>query len=69
MNKENVRKIIILTALLAAGGCSSVPAQSGYKAAGQPILSAEDAQSMINITVTPLPANEDDEDFVAAVDY
>ena len=66
MNKENVQKIIILTALLAAGGCSSVPAQSGYKAAGQPILSAEDAQSMINVTVTTL-APVEEQDLIVAV--
>lgn len=68
MNIDNVRKIIILTALLAAGGCSSVPAQSSYKATGQPILSAADAESMISVTVTSLAPVEDSEELVAAID-
>lgn len=69
MNNGNVRKIIILAALLATGGCSSVPMQNGYQATGRPILSAEDAQSMIHVTVTSVPADKDSEALVAANDY
>ena len=69
MNKENVRKIIMLAALLAAGGCGSIPAQSGLESTGRPILSAEEAQSMIKITVTTLPSEEQNDDLIAANDY
>ena len=69
MNKGNVRKIIFLAALLAAGGCSSVPAQSGFESIGRPILSAKEAQSMITVTVTTPPPAPENEELVAATDY
>ncbi len=50
MNKGNILKIITLATLLATGACSSVPTQSGYEPTGRPILSAEDAQSLIHVT-------------------
>jgi hypothetical protein len=69
MNKGNVRKIMFLAALLAAGGCSSVPVQSGFKPTGRPILSAEDALSMITVTVTSVAPAEESDELIAAVDY
>lgn len=68
MNKENVRKIIMLAVLLAAGGCSNIPAQSGLEPAGRPILSAEEAQAMIKVTVTTLPSAEQNDELIAAND-
>jgi len=55
--------------LLAAGGCSNVPAQTGFGPAGTPILSAEDGQSMITVTVTTLPPAPENDELVAATDY
>lgn len=69
MNKGHVRKIIMLAALLATGGCSSVPPQSSLEATGRPILSAEEAQSMIKVTVTSLPRAKERDELVAATDY
>lgn len=69
MKNGNIRKIIILATLFATAGCTSIPAQSGYKSTGRPILSAEEAQSMINVTVTSVAPAEESDELIAAVDY
>lgn len=55
MNTGRVNIILVVTALLALGGCATAP--SGYND-GAPILSAADARLMINVEVRelePLP--------------
>ena len=51
MNTGRVNIIIVAAALLALGGCATTP--SGYSA-GNPILSASDAKSMVSVEVREL---------------
>jgi len=58
MNTGGVNIIIVAAVLLALGGCATTP--PGYSA-GNPILSATDAKSMISIEVRelePLPVEK-----------
>lgn len=66
MENLNVSKIMLLAVFLGAGGCSSVPLQSGFEAEQRPILSAEQAETMIQVTVTTLPSAETQSTIVAA---
>ncbi|MDJ0793019.1 MAG: hypothetical protein QNI98_02160 [Woeseiaceae bacterium] len=50
MNKGTIRIWMLLAVLFAAGGCASNPASY---TSGNSILSAADAERMINVTVTP----------------
>lgn len=68
MKQEFYNKIIALGVLLAAGGCSSIATQNEHVAAERPILSAADAQAMIQVTVTILPPIDAAESIVAAAD-
>jgi len=52
MNKGIVNKIMVLVAIFALGGCSSIATQSTGQNRERPILSAAEAQSMIRVTVT-----------------
>jgi uncharacterized protein YceK len=54
MNKGFVYIIMVLAALLALGGCSSVPAQQGSDNRDTPIMSAAEAKSMIRVEVRAL---------------
>ncbi len=49
MNKEKFKKIIVLAVVAALAGCSNIPAQPATDGG---ILSAEELQSMIQVTVT-----------------
>ena len=49
MNKEKLSKIIVLAVVAAMAGCSNIPAQPATDGG---ILSAEELQSMIQVTVT-----------------
>ena len=50
MNKGMTRKMLLLVALITAGGCASTAPGS---TPGNAILSAADADRMITVTVTP----------------
>lgn len=54
MNKGFVYIIMVLTSLLALGGCSTVPAQQASDSNDTPIMSAADAESMIRVEVREL---------------
>ena len=51
MNTGRLNIIFVVAAVMALGGCATGP--SGHKA-GNPILSAADAQSMISVEVKEL---------------
>ena len=59
MNKEIIYKIIVLSTLTALTGCGGMQAQPATTASNGAILSAEDLQSMIQVTVTQLAPEEE----------
>ena len=66
MDTGLICKIIALAAILGMSGCSSVETRQAFQAEGRPILSAEQARSMIQVTVTPLPPVENRNTIIAA---
>ena len=66
MNANNYCKIMLLAAMLALGGCAGNAAQPMLATnTGAPILSAEQARSMISVTVSALPPGETPDTLVA----
>jgi predicted small lipoprotein YifL len=66
MNKEKFSIIMMLVVVTALTGCGSVGTQYVAEAMDRPIMSADEAQSMVQITVTQLGPEEDQEIIVAA---
>ena len=54
MKADITFKIIVLAAICSMAGCSGVETRHAFEAKDRPILSAEQARSMIKVTVTPL---------------
>ena len=54
MKTGRVNKMIVVAALLALSGCSTVSVQQLSEKYDRPILSAAEAQSMIRVEVTAL---------------
>lgn len=68
MNAKKISKIIVLTSLFGLGGCAGTEQlQSEYRSQ-QPILSATEAQSMIQVSVRVLPPPVEQETMVAKND-
>lgn len=59
MNKEKFSIIMMLVAITALTGCGSIGTQYVAEAMDRPIMSAEDAQSMVQVTVTQLAPVEE----------
>ena len=66
MKANNYFKIIVLTAMIALGGCAGNAPQPMTLTSDRPILSAEQAQTMIQVTVTTRQAAEPRKTVVAA---
>ncbi|MGI9201993.1 MAG: hypothetical protein ACR2QL_13100 [Woeseiaceae bacterium] len=59
MNTRNIFTIIVLGVLTTLTGCGGMQAQPATTASNGAILSAEDLQSMIQVTVTQLAPEEE----------
>jgi hypothetical protein len=58
MNKEIIRIIMMLSVVIALSACTGIETQHAVEAKDRPILSAEQAQAMIRVTVISLAPPE-----------
>ena len=58
MNKEIIRKIMMLSVAIALSACAGIETQHALEAKDRSILSAEQAQAMIRVTVISLAPPE-----------
>ena len=68
MKKRIISKIMVLSAILGLGGCATSEPMQSVNNDQQPILSATEAQSMIQVSVRTLPPAAEHEQIVAAID-
>jgi hypothetical protein len=66
MNTRIIKIIMVLVAVVAVGGCSSISTQPSLEANDRPILSAAQARSMIHVTVRTLEPSAAEKTLVAA---
>lgn len=66
MSADIINKIILLASIFCMSACSSVESRHAFQAEDRPILSAEQARSMIQVTVTPLSPVENRSTIIAA---
>jgi hypothetical protein len=60
--------MMVVAVFLAVSGCSTVSVQQLSETYDRPILSAAEAESMIRVEVTPLPAISVEDTVMAATD-
>lgn len=68
MKTGKLNIMMVVAVFLAASGCSTVSVQQLSETYDRPILSAAEAESMIRVEVTPLPAISVEDTVMAATD-
>ncbi|MGB5627060.1 MAG: hypothetical protein WBM61_15100 [Woeseiaceae bacterium] len=68
MKTGKLNIMMVVAVFLAVSGCSTVSVQQLSETYDRPILSAAEAESMIRVEVTPLPAISVEDTVMAATD-